>query len=98
MARQATGTIDAIGLADGLRAFHLRFRVAGKRERVILHEIPGCVCGCGGGWDEPAARTELGNILARVRVGVWQRPQPPEALAQSQSEREVPTFGEYAEW
>jgi integrase len=98
MARQAKGTIDTITLADELRAFHLRFRVAGKRERVILHEIPGCVCGCGGGWDEPAARTELGNILARVRVGVWERPQPPQALAQHQVAREVPTFAEYAEW
>jgi hypothetical protein len=27
------------------------------------------MCGCGGGWDERAARTELGNLLARVRAG-----------------------------
>jgi integrase len=97
MARPAKGTIDIILLADG-RAYHLRFRVAGKRERVILHEIPGCMCGCGGGWDEPAARTELGNVLARIRVGVWERPQPSEALARDRVAREMPTFGEYAEW
>jgi integrase len=98
MARPAKGTINTIDLADGQRAFHLRFRVAGRRERVVLHEIPGCVCGCGGGWDEPAARTELGNILARIRVGVWERPQPPEALVQNHVAREIPTFGEYAKW
>jgi hypothetical protein len=98
MARQAKGTIDTIPLAEGLRAFHVRFRVAGKRERVILHELQGCACGCGGGWDEPAARTELGNIIARVRVGVWERPQPPQALAESPIAREVPTFAEYAAW
>ena len=28
---------------------------------MILHEIPGCVCGCGGGWDEPAARDHRGR-------------------------------------
>jgi hypothetical protein len=28
-------------------------------------------CGCGGGWDEPAARRELADTLARVRIGVW---------------------------
>jgi integrase len=98
MARPAKGTINTIELADGLRAFHLRFRVVGKRERVVLHEIPGCACGCGGGWDEPAARTELGNILARVRVGVWERPKPPGTLSQDQVTYEVPTFGEYAAW
>jgi hypothetical protein len=45
-----------------------------------------------------SARTELGNILAKIRVGVWERPQPPEALAQDRLAGEVPTFGEYAAW
>jgi integrase len=97
MARPATGTIDAVKLADGTRAFHLRFRIEGERERLILHERPGCACGCGGGWDEPSARTELGNVLARIRVGVWQRPQPPETLLQGET-RAVPTFRDYSEW
>ena len=48
---------------------------------------PGCACGCGGGWDEPAARTELGNILARVRAGVWKPPEPPRALAAAAATR-----------
>ncbi len=71
MARPATGSILVKDLAEG-RAFHLRFRARGRRERVVLHERRGCDCGCGGGWDEPGARTELGDILARVRAGVYE--------------------------
>jgi integrase len=95
MARPTSGTINTETLADGTRAFHLRFRAYGTRPRVILHERPGCPCGCGGGWDEPAARTELGNILARVRVGIWTPPTPPDALIADP--RTVPTFADYAE-
>jgi integrase len=103
MPRPATGSLDAIGLADGSRAFQLRFPFQGRRERVILHETPGCTCGCGGGWDEPAARTELGNILARVRVGVWKAPEPPPALAKptaasGEEASRAPIFHEYASW
>lgn len=104
MAPQPTGSILVKDLAEG-RAFYLRFRLRGKRERVILHERPNCACGCGGGWDEPGARTELGNILARVRVGSYERPKPPPALAKpsalpgSGDGEEVPLFGDYApEW
>lgn len=39
-----------------------------------LHERHGCECGCGGGWDEPAARRELAETVARIRLGVWKRP------------------------
>lgn len=95
MARSPTGTINTETLADGTRAFHLRFPAYGRRPRVILHEAPGCACGCGGGWDEPAARTELGNILARVRVGIWKPPAPPEPLTTIRPP--VMTFGQYAE-
>lgn len=52
----------------------------------------------GGGWDEPGARTELGNILARVRVGVWTPPEPPPALAAAAEDSAVPTFHVYASW
>lgn len=76
MPRPTTGTIHTHFLIDGTRAFHLRVPFEGERVRVVLHEIDGCACGCGGGWDEPAARTELGNILARIRVGVWKPPVP----------------------
>lgn len=97
MARPPTGTIHTHQLADGTRAFHLRFAAAGERHRVVLHELPGCACGCGGGWDERGARTELGNLLARVRVGVWTPPKPAarSRTAAEQSAR-VPTFHEYA--
>lgn len=50
------------------------------------------MCGCGGGWDERAARTEFGNVLARVRAGVW-KPRHPAPLEQPPA---VPTFHEYA--
>jgi integrase len=95
MPRPQTGGLRSFTLADRTRAFHLRFMVGGERETLILHERTGCVCGCGGGWDEPAARTELGNVLARVRVGVWEPPKPPAAMEQyTPSTR----FAEYAEW
>jgi len=96
VARPAKGTIETHVLEGGTRSFHLRFRVSGQREREILHERPGCACGCGGGWDEQSARNELGNILARVRVGVWRprtRVPPP---TESRRAQPTPTFHEYA--
>jgi integrase len=98
MGRPASGSLDAIALAGDLRAFQLRFTVAGRRERLILHEAPGCTCGCGGGWDERAARNELGNILARVRVGIWEPPEPPPAVVSPAAETPTPTFADYASW
>jgi hypothetical protein len=65
----ASGSIDVVTLGDGTRAFRLRFPAQGRRQRVVLHERHGCDCGCGGGWNQRAARNELGNILARVRAG-----------------------------
>jgi len=35
---------------------------------VTPHKRPNRAWGCSGGWDESEARTELGNILARVRI------------------------------
>lgn len=97
MPEEGTGTIHADLLADGTRSFRLRVRANGERERITLHERRGCVCGCGGGWDEPAARTELGNILARVRAGVWERPEPPATLLPDESD-EVPTYLGFSDW
>jgi integrase len=97
MPREATGSFETRPLADGTRAFHLRVRINGKRQPIVLHERPGCSCGCGGGWDEPSARTELGNILARVRAGVWERPAPPATIAGG-AEDDVPLYSEYADW
>lgn len=96
MPRQTTGTIHTHTLIDGTRAFHLRVPFEGERVRVVLHELEGCACGCGGGWDEPGARTELGNILARIRVGVWKRPTP--VVEPVDDESGVPQFGAYSAW
>jgi integrase len=96
MPKQATGTIKTRTLADGSRAFRIRVRVKGRREPIVLHVRKGCTCGCGGGWDEPGARNEMGNILARVRAGVWERPAPPSTLAPAELEDEVPSYDEYA--
>src|SRR5215218_991510 len=95
MPPEPTGQFAVEVLADGTRAFRLRFRADGARQRVVLHERPGCECGCGGGWDERAARAELGNVLARVRAGVWlprEPPAPPEPALDSA----MPTFHAYA--
>src|ERR1700739_4827411 len=95
MPRVSSGSFGVRVLGDGTRAFRLRFNVDGERRIVILHERAGCECGCGGGWEEPAARTELGNILARVRAGVWK---PPESQIQSAPATKpgAMTFHEYA--
>jgi hypothetical protein len=79
MTREGTGTFETRFLVDGTRAFHLRVSAGGDRITLVLHERAGCACGCGGGWDESGARTELGNVIARVRAGVWERPVPPQA-------------------
>lgn len=96
MPRTTAGTSEARTLSDGTRAFRLRFHVGGERQIVTLHERPACPCGCGGGWDERSARTELGNVLARVRAGVWERPQPAAATTDAQTDAATLTFHEYA--
>jgi DNA-binding CsgD family transcriptional regulator len=59
MARTNTGSLHSRTLADGTRVFRLRFNVGGQRQIMTLHERIGCDCGCGGGWDERAARRWL---------------------------------------
>lgn len=99
MARQTKGSFEVRRLAEGSRAFHIRFQVGKRRELLVLHERSNCTCGCGGGWDESSARNELGNILARVRAGVWKRPEPAPTFAQfAEGDGEAPLFGDYALW
>jgi hypothetical protein len=95
MPPEPTGQFSVEVLADGSRAFRLRFRANGARQRKVLHERARCPCGCGGGWDERAARTELGNVLARVRAGVWE-PRTPRAAVVPAERSPAPTFHEYA--
>jgi len=98
MARPATGSVVPHHLSDDSFAFQLRFRAYGERESLTLHERPGCVCGCGGGWDERSARHELGNVLARVRAGVWERPAPIEAPEQRGRRDEARGYSAVADW
>src|SRR4051812_22093366 len=76
MGRPARGSLRVRELADGTRSFQLRLAVNGERADETLHERPDCGCGCGGGWTERRARTELQNVMARVQAGIW-RPRVP---------------------
>ena len=87
------GSLKSEIVADGTRAFHLRFTATGRREHETLHERRGCGCGCGGGWTERTAAIELENVLARVQAGVCRKRR---AVAPSVDSTEVPTFHEYA--
>ncbi len=99
MARPPTGTIHTHQLADGTRAFHLRVRR--QRPSVIgscCTSWPAATCGCGGGWDERGARTELGNLLrprSRRRLDT-RRSQRARSRAAAEQSARVPTFHEYA--
>jgi integrase len=95
MPREPTGTVSVVALADGTRAFRLRFHVDGARQLHVLHERSSCVCGCGGGWDERAARRELSNVLARIRAGVRTPPRP-QATPEPAEPAVMPTFHQYA--
>ncbi len=98
MPRNATGTVECVVLADGTRAFRLRFRALAQRQRVVLHERAGCACGCGGGWDERGARHGAGQRARagpRRRVGAEPRRVRPSDAAIAEPAR-VPTFHEYA--
>src|SRR4051812_16990298 len=103
MGRRAAGQLDVVVLADRSRAFRLRYRVNGERERETLHERRDCRCGCGGGWNEQTARAELEMLIAMAAVD-------PEAYAARRRRRQlaaaaepvvadgVPTFHAYASW
>ncbi len=68
--------------------FGLRFRAYGRREYVTLGTAKE-------GWTRAKAQTELQNILADVRRGIW-RPPASEVV---QAPKEVPTFHAFAsEW
>jgi len=87
MARPATGQVV---LDERLRTptFCLRFRAYGKRHYVTLGTVEE-------GWTRARAQTELENVLADVRRGLWRPPQPAPAPAPASD----PTFHEFAsEW
>jgi len=68
--------------------YALRFRAYGRREYVSLGSEAD-------GWTRAKAETELANILADVRRGIW-KPPVEEAV---EVPKEIPTFHEFAsEW
>jgi integrase len=84
MARPATGQV----IVDKRRrspSFGLRFRAYGRREYVALGSAAE-------GWTEAKAQTELQNVLADVRRGIW-RPSTPEPAPEIDQD---PTFHEFA--
>ncbi len=87
MARRATGQV----VVDKRRrspSFGLRFRAYGRREYVTLGTAKE-------GWTHAKAQTELENILADVRRGIWSPP----VVEVVQVKREIPSFHVFAsEW
>ena len=84
MPRPATGQI-VIDKRRRSPTFGLRFRAYGRREYMRLGTIEE-------GWTQAKAKTELQNVLADVRRGIW-KPQVEEPV---QAPREIPTFHEFA--
>jgi integrase len=86
MARPATGQVVERPTARG-RSFALRFRAYGRREYLTLGTAED-------GWSPDRAESELQNVLADVRRGIW-RPPAREPIEQ----RPEPTFHEFSsEW
>jgi integrase len=68
MGRRAEGQLIVLTRARG-RVFALRFRAYGRREYLTLGTAED-------GWNRAKAQTELENVLADVRRGIWRPPQP----------------------
>ena len=84
MARQATGQVIERKGRRGI-TYAARVRAYGKRHYVSLgYSWEGCTT--------RTAQTELANILADIRRGTWQPPQPDPAPAAPDD----PTFHEFA--
>jgi integrase len=85
--RQATGSVVERKRQGGI-IFALRFRAYGERHYVTLGSAAE-------GWTRRTAETELHNILADVRRGIWKPPQPEPVTASPRD----PSFHEFAsEW
>ncbi len=88
MPRPATGQV-VIDKRRQSTTFALRFRAYGKRRYLALGTTAD-------GWSKAKAETELQNLLADVRRGIWQ---PPTTVEIVQAPREIPTFHVFAsEW
>src|SRR3954447_25654991 len=88
MPRELSGQVVERTTSRG-RVFALRFRAYGRRQYVTLGTSAE-------GWDRRAAETELQNVLADVRRGLWR---PPDRQPVPPHPSEDPTFHEFAsEW
>ncbi len=87
MARPATGQV-VVDTRRRSPTYGLRFRAYGRREYITLGTA-------NEGWTRTKAQTELQNVLADVRRGIWRPP----VVEVAQAPREVPTFHVFAsEW
>jgi integrase len=87
MPRPATGQV-VVNKRRHSPTFALRFRAYGRREYLTLGTATE-------GWTRTKAQTELENVLADVRRGIWQ----PSAPVVAAVPRQVPAFHEFAsEW
>jgi integrase len=84
MEKRARGEIRVHQRQDGACTYSLRFRVNGRRRTITLGTDAD-------GWNHRRAERKLEDVLAEIRVGVWQPPAPPDAL----DEHEL-TFHEFA--
>ena len=82
--KRARGEVRVHQRLDGSRTYSLRFRVEGKRRSITLGTDAD-------GWTMRKAERKLDDILAAVRVGVWQPAAPPEP-----SDHTDGTFHEFA--
>jgi integrase len=87
MARPPTGQVLEREGKQGV-AYSIRFRAYGKRRHVTVGNSAD-------GWTRQRAETELTNVLADVRRGIWREPEP----ARTTEPTVEPTFHEFAsEW
>src|SRR5436305_4910403 len=84
MPRPASGQVVERTTARG-RTFALRFRAYGRRQYVTLGTAEQ-------GWTRQRGETELENVLADVRRGIWQPPKPAPVVEIAAD----PTFHEFA--
>lgn len=81
----------------GSPTFTLRFVDRERCERTfVLHGLPGCGCGCRGGWDRRGAETHLHNTVALIRAGLW-RPAAPAPATRQRRRHRAPTFERFAQ-
>jgi integrase len=84
MEKRARGEIRVHQRQDGARTYSVRFRVNGKRRTITLGTDTD-------GWNHRRAERKLDDVLAEIRVGVWQPPAPPDVVDEHE-----PTFHEFA--